>query len=163
MNANTLTRTSKPVDIKNIKQIVELMKASELTEFELEDSGFKLRITRDKGTFGAPVVQATPAVASEPTAGAPAPTPAASAPADDNLHVITSPMVGTFYRSPSPESPAFVDVGAKVGKDSAVCIVEAMKVMNEIQTDVSGTIVEILVDNEQTVEFGQPLFKVKPS
>ena len=140
------------------------MKRSELSEFELEEEGFKLRLTR-KGNEAPQVIQAVAAPAAQPLASAaPAAIPAAteSAPAEDpNLSTITSPMVGTFYSAASPESPSFVKVGQKTDADTVVCIIEAMKVMNEIQAELSGTIVECLVENGQAVEYGQPLFKVK--
>jgi acetyl-CoA carboxylase biotin carboxyl carrier protein len=152
------------LDLKAIKQVVELMKRSELSEFELEEEGFKLRLTR-KGNEAPQVIQAVAAPAAQPLASAaPAAVPAAteSTPAEDpNLSTITSPMVGTFYSAASPESPSFVKVGQKTDADTAVCIIEAMKVMNEIQAELSGTIVECLVENGQAVEYGQPLFKVK--
>lgn len=150
------------MDLKAIKQVVELMKRSELSEFELEEEGFKLRLTR-KGNEAPQVIQAVAAPAAQPLA-APAAVPAAteSTPAEDpNLSTITSPMVGTFYSAASPESPSFVKVGQKTDADTVVCIIEAMKVMNEIQAELSGTIVECLVENGQAVEYGQPLFKVK--
>lgn len=156
------------MDIKEIKQIVDLMKRSDLTEFELEEKELKLRICRSNGISAYGNGSAAPMVvtaAPPPAAVAPvaAPAPAAEAPAKDEpgVSVIKSPMVGTFYRSPSPDSPAFVDIGAKVKADSVVCIIEAMKVMNEIHAEVSGTIVELLVENGQAVEYGQALFKVK--
>lgn len=152
------------MDLKAIKQVVELMKRSELSEFELEEEGFKLRLTR-KGNEAPQVIQAVAAPAAQPLASAaPAAAPAAteSTPAEDpNLSTITSPMVGTFYSAASPESPSFVKVGQKTDADTVVCIIEAMKVMNEIQAELSGTIVECLVENGQAVEYGQPLFKVK--
>lgn len=152
------------MDLKAIKQVVELMKRSELSEFELEEEGFKLRLTR-KGNEAPQVIQAVAAPAAQPLASAePAAVPAAteSTPAEDpNLSTITSPMVGTFYSAASPESPSFVKVGQKTDADTVVCIIEAMKVMNEIQAELSGTIVECLVENGQAVEYGQPLFKVK--
>ena len=152
------------MDLKAIKQVVELMKRSELSEFELEEEGFKLRLTR-KGNEAPQVIQAVAAPAAQPLASAaPAAVPAAteSTPAEDpNLSTITSPMVGTFYSAASPESPSFVKVGQKTDADTVVCIIEAMKVMNEIQAELSGTIVEGLVENGQAVEYGQPLFKVK--
>ena len=155
------------MDLKAIKQVVELMKRSELSEFELEEEGFKLRLTR-KGSEAPQVIQAVAplaAPAAQPvTGGTPAAAPAApeSTPAEDpNLSTITSPMVGTFYSAASPESPSFVKVGQKTDADTVVCIIEAMKVMNEIQAELSGTIVECLVENGQAVEYGQPLFKVK--
>ena len=152
------------MDLKAIKQVVELMKRSELSEFELEEEGFKLRLTR-KGNEAPQVIQAVAAPAAQPLASAaPAAVPVAteSTPAEDpNLSTITSPMVGTFYSAASPESPSFVKVGQKTDADTVVCIIEAMKVMNEIQAELSGTIVECLVENGQAVEYGQPLFKVK--
>jgi acetyl-CoA carboxylase biotin carboxyl carrier protein len=155
------------LDLKAIKQVVELMKRSELSEFELEEEGFKLRLTR-KGSEAPQVIQAvapvTAPAAQSLASAAPAAAPAAteSAPAEDpNLSTITSPMVGTFYAAASPDSPSFVKVGQKTDADTVVCIIEAMKVMNEIQAELSGTIVECLVENGQAVEYGQPLFKVK--
>ncbi|MEO0795539.1 MAG: acetyl-CoA carboxylase biotin carboxyl carrier protein [Verrucomicrobiota bacterium] len=156
------------MDIKEIKQIVDLMKRSDLTEFELEEKELKLRICRNTGTVTAqPIaVQAAPAA---PATAAPAPAPAAPAGADaakpaadePGVSVIKSPMVGSFYRASNPDSKPFVDVGSKVKAESVVCIIEAMKVMNEINSEISGTITEILVENGQAVEYGQPLFKVK--
>ena len=151
------------MDLKAIKQVVELMKRSELSEFELEEEGFKLRLTR-KGSEAPQVIQAVAPVAAPATQPQASAAPAAieSAPAEDpNLSTITSPMVGTFYAAASPDSPSFVKVGQKTDADTVVCIIEAMKVMNEIQAELSGTIVECLVENGQAVEYGQPLFKVK--
>lgn len=148
------------MDLKIIKQVVDLMKRSELSEFEFEEEGFKLRLSRKNGEPAAPVYQAAPPA----PAAAPAPEAAAApaAPAEEKgVTTIKSPMVGTFYRAASPESPPFVDAGAKVGADTVVCIIEAMKVMNEIQAEIGGTIVEALVENGEAVEYGQPLFKVK--
>jgi len=151
------------LDIKLIKQVVDLMKRSELSEFEFEEEGFKLRLSRKNGEVAQQFVQ--PVAPAAPAPVAPAPAPAAEAPApaaeEKGISIITSPMVGTFYRAPSPDSPVFTDVGAKVGADSVVCIIEAMKVMNEIQAELSGTVTEVLVENGEAVEYGQPLFKVK--
>ena len=136
------------------------MKRSELSEFELEEEGFKLRLSRKNGETATQILQAAPAAAPAPAPAAAAPENAA--PAEEvGVSLVKSPMVGTFYRSPSPDSPAFVDVGAKISDDSVVCIIEAMKVMNEIQAETKGTIIEILVENGDSIEFGQPLFKVK--
>ncbi|MDP4611240.1 MAG: acetyl-CoA carboxylase biotin carboxyl carrier protein [Opitutales bacterium] len=149
------------MDLKVIKQVVDLMKRSELSEFEIEEEGFKLRLSRKNGE--APqVIHAAP-VAAAPAAAAPAAAPvAAAAPVDEQgIEVVKSPMVGTFYSAGSPESPAFAKVGDKIGADSIVCIIEAMKVMNEIQAEISGTITEVLIENGEAVEYGQPLFKVK--
>lgn len=159
------------MDLKQIKQIIELMKRSELTEFAVEEEGFKLKIRR--GTNGLPVVATArgsnpPFVQLDTTPPMPIPaaapaTPAATpAPAEEvGVTYIKSPMVGTFYRAASPESKPFTDMGAKVVENSVVCIIEAMKIMNEIQAETKGTVVEILVENGQPVEYGQRLFKIK--
>ena len=154
------------LEIKEIKQIVDLMKKSDLTEFAVEEENFKLKIKRDTGKEAqpqivsyapaAPAPQAAPAAAEAPAG----PAASAAAPADDNATYITSPMVGTFYSSPSPESPAYVKSGDKVSNDSIVCIIEAMKIMNEIQAEQSGSIAEVLVENGQPVEYGQRLFRL---
>lgn len=150
------------MDLTKIKQVVDLMKKSDLSEFEIQDQEFKLRIKRDVGGRAAPVASAPAApVAYAPApASAPGPAPAAVV-ADPNIKTINSPMVGTYYSTPSPENPAFVVVGSQVKVDSTVCIIEAMKVMNEIPSEIAGTIVECLVANGTSVEFGQPLFRVK--
>ncbi len=149
------------MDIKLIKQVVDLMKRSDISEFEFEEDGFKLRLS-SQTTQPPQAIQASPA----PQAPAPAETAATPEPAtptaeEKGISFIKSPMVGTFYRASSPESPAFVDVGAKITADSVVCIIEAMKVMNEIQAELGGTITEVLAENGDAVEYGQPLFKVK--
>ena len=158
------------MDLNKIKQVVDLMKKSDLSEFEIQDQEFKLRIKRDlpgRAVAPAPAAPAPVAAAPAPVAAAPAPVAAApaaaSAPAaaDPSIKVITSPMVGTFYATPSPENPPFVAVGSPVKADTVVCIIEAMKVMNEIQSEIAGTVVECLVANGTSVEFGQPLFRVK--
>ncbi len=156
------------MDLNKIKQVVDLMKKSDLSEFEIQDQEFKLRIKRDlPGRVAAPApVAAAPAAPvaaapAAPVAAAPAAPVAAAPAADPNVKVITSPMVGTFYATPSPDSPNFVAVGSPVKADTVVCIIEAMKVMNEIQSELSGTIVECLVASGTSVEFGQPLFRVK--
>ena len=152
------------------------MKRSDLTEFAVEEEGFKLKIRR--GTNGLPLVstsrgsnspfpegngQTVPPMASAPAAPAASLAPAAGAPAADEPGIIyvKSPMVGTFYGSPSPESKAFVEKGAKVSENTVVCIIEAMKIMNEIQAELKGTILEVLAENGQPVEYGQRLYKVK--
>ncbi len=162
------------MDLKQIKQIIDLMKRSDLTEFAVEEEGFKLKIRR--GTNGQPVVTSSgrssnspfvPAADTTPPMAAPASanpvTLVTAAPAGDEPGVtyIKSPMVGTFYRAGSPESKAFIDPGAKVTENTVVCIIEAMKIMNEIQAETKGTVIEILVENGQPVEYGQRLFKVK--
>lgn len=151
------------MELKDIKKVVQMMKENDLTEFLLEDDACTLQLKR--GSDGAPqIVAAAPQMVAAPAA-APVGVPAAApAPAvDDGLVEITSPMVGTFYRSPSPDTDSFVEVGSDVGDESVVCIIEAMKVMNEIQAEVKGTIKKILVDNATPVQFGQPLFLVDPA
>lgn len=158
------------MDLKQIKQIIELMKRSELTEFAVEEEGFKLKIRR--GANGLPVVSAgrgsnSPFMSADtsppmpiPVAAPPAEAPKAAA-EEAGVSFIKSPMVGTFYRAASPESKPFSDVGTKVVENSVVCIIEAMKIMNEIQAEAKGTILEVLVENGQPVEYGQRLFKLK--
>ena len=153
------------MDLKVIKQVVELMKRSEISEFEIEEEGFKLRLSRKNSETQ--IIHAAPAAAApavHATLQASSSTPAESAkpPTEDaNVSVIKSPMVGTFYAASSPESPPFAKIGDKVTTASIVCIIEAMKVMNEIHAETAGAITEVLVENGDTVEYGQPLFKVK--
>jgi len=156
------------MELKDIKKVVQLMKENDLSEFLLEDESCTLQLKRggDQVTqmvTAAPQMVAAPALApaAAPVASAAIETAASSA--DDGLIEITSPMVGTFYRSPSPDMDFFVEVGSSIGAESVVCIIEAMKVMNEINAEVSGTIKKILVDNATPVQFGQPLFLVEPS
>jgi acetyl-CoA carboxylase biotin carboxyl carrier protein len=161
------------LDLKQIKQIIDLMKRSDLTDFSVEEEGFKLAIRRN--STGQPV--ATTSQYSMP----PFPTvldqsgggqgngltnssvgPAGTGDKEEaGITFIKSPMVGTFYRSPSPESASFVDPNAKVSENTVVCIIEAMKIMNEIQAETKGTVLEVLVENGQPVEYGQKLFKLK--
>jgi len=157
-----------PVDLKDIKAIIDLMRKNDLSVFELEKDGFKLRL--QKGANG-PILT-TPIAIAPGLAGAAINAPAAnmeteggtseqSAGAGGSLKDISSPMVGTFYRSPSPEAPAFVDVGSTVTEDTVVCIIEAMKVMNEIKAETNGTVAEVLIENGKPVQFGQALFRVR--
>ncbi len=146
------------------------MKRSELSEFEFEEEGFKIKIKRGSG--GMPIISSAPQSAnpfpvatmeSAAAKAAPAAPAAATAAGGDEagFAYVKSPMVGTFYRSPSPENPPFVENGTKVEEKSVVCIIEAMKIMNEIQSEAKGTVVEVLVENGQPVEYGQRLFKIK--
>jgi acetyl-CoA carboxylase biotin carboxyl carrier protein len=153
------------VDLKDIKAIIDLMKKNSITEFELERQDSKIRLKR--GLNGGAAAEELPPLASLPMAisqAAPAAPVSASAPqpASTGEIEIKSPMIGTFYRSPSPEAGSYVEVGSDVHPDSVVCIIEAMKVMNEIKAEVKGVITQILVENAKPVEFGQPLFKVRP-
>lgn len=159
------------MDLKQIKQIIDLMKRSELTEFAVEEEGFKLKIRR--GPTGFPVVSSgkssnppfaaaseSPPALTSLTGTSPG-FPVVPTKEETDITYIKSPMVGTFYRAASPESKPFSDIGTKVVENTPVCIIEAMKIMNEIQAEAKGTIIEILVENGQPVEYGQKLFKVK--
>jgi len=155
------------LDLKQIKQIIDLMKRSELTEFAVEEEGFKLKIRRGPNGFpvvasnGGPSPSATPEpMTSAPISGGPA-TATSDAKEEPGITYIKAPMVGTFYRSPSPESPPFVEANAKVTENTVICIIEAMKIMNEIQAEAKGTVLDVMVENGQPVEYGQRLFKIK--
>ena len=160
------------IDIRKLKELVKLMVANDLTELDLRDPEEQVTLRRpNQWTASAPTAStAAPAPAVTPVAPAPAAAaepvaspPAAPAAADPGLVAISSPMVGTFYSSPSPDADAFVSVGAKVGAETVVCMVEAMKIFNEIKADCSGTIEQICVNNGDAVEFGQDLFLVRPA
>ncbi|MGQ9022678.1 acetyl-CoA carboxylase biotin carboxyl carrier protein [Bacillus sp. 18-5] len=153
--------------IEEIHELIKLIDESTIDEFTYENEGAKIKLKKNKEVVqqvAAPVapVQAAPAQQA-PKAQAPAQTesPAQEAAASENLHKITSPMVGTFYASSSPEAGPYVTTGSKVKENTVVCIVEAMKLFNEIEAEVKGEIVEVLAENGQLVEFGQPLFLVK--
>ncbi len=150
------------MDLKEIKAIVDLMTRNGLSEFELEKEDFKLRVKRGPTgeyttTSSGPIIQLPPQAAHNVPS-----TPIIPPTNVEPLLTITSPTVGTFYRSPSPSLPAYVEVGQEVKEDTVVCIIEAMKVMNEIKAEVSGVIVEVLAQNEKVVDFGRPLFSVRP-
>ncbi|HUS39512.1 MAG: acetyl-CoA carboxylase biotin carboxyl carrier protein [Pirellulales bacterium] len=142
-------------DLKKIRRLVELMKEHDLNEMDLEQGEQRIRLRR--GITGQVMTNSMPAPVAAPAGGG---KPTVE---DTNIVTINSPMVGTFYTSPSPEAGAYVKVGDHVGDDSTVCIVEAMKVFNEIPAETSGKIVAILVENGEPVEYGQPLFKVDTS
>ena len=148
-------------DVRKVRRLVEMMNEHELAEVDLRQGDQRIRLRRGME----PVVSlgpAAPAPASPPpTAASPSGGEAPAADDDSNATYITSPMVGTFYTSSSPESPAFVSVGDQVGPDTTVCIVEAMKVFNEIPAECSGTIAAVLVNNGDSVEYGQKLFQLK--
>ena len=155
------------MDLKDIKSIIDLMKKHAISEFELEKEGFKIKLKRGpNGGVGPPqyeeLPQATPVALPVPLSAQAAPVPIPAPPTRVEQD-IKSPMIGTFYRAPSPESAPYVEVGTEVNPESVVCIIEAMKVMNEIKAETKGVIVEVLVENAKPVEFGQPLFKVRPS
>ena len=160
------------MDLKDIKGIVDLMKKNAVSEFEMEEGDFKIKLKRDSGkplssAAGLPVAQieAMSPVAQTPVAQVqiPAAAPKATPQSAPEGTEIKSPMIGTFYRKPSPDADTYVDVGAVVEPDTVVCIVEAMKVMNEIKAEVKGTITEALVEDGKPVEYGQALFRIEPN
>ena len=148
------------MEIKDIKRIVEMMKSNDLTSFSMKDENFELAMQRGSDE---PQVVYAPAPVAAPVAAAPVAAPVEVA-VDENegLIEIPSPIVGTFYRKPAPDAENFASVGTEVTEDTVVCIVEAMKVMNEIKADVKGVIKKILVDESSPVQYGQPLFLVEP-
>ena len=144
-----------------IKAVLKLLEDNDIREFEYEDEDLRLGIKR--GAETAPVIAAAaaaPVAAAAISAAGPA--AGAASPAQESGHLVKSPFVGTFYRSPSPESPPFTEVGQKVTVGQTLCIVEAMKLMNEIEADISGTVKKILADNSQAVEYDQALFVIEP-
>lgn len=154
------------MDLEQIKAIIAMMKENDLTEFSMEQDGLKIRIRRGPEGFQQTVTVAPPPpAASAPAVAASAaietPAPAAAVPAS-GLKYINSPMVGTLYRSPSPDAPHYIEVGQAVDEETVVCIIEAMKVMNEIKAEMKGVIAEVLIENAKPVEFGQKLFAVRP-
>ncbi len=155
-------RSQTKLDLAEVRRLVNLMETKDLAEVEIELEGKRVRVVRSvPGAMSAMPVAAF----AQPVAPAPAPAAAAevdAAPAKRGVE-IPSPMVGTFYRSPGPDAAPFVEVGDRIGVETVVCIIEAMKVMNEIKAEVEGEILEILVQNGEPVEFGQPLFLIRPS
>jgi acetyl-CoA carboxylase biotin carboxyl carrier protein len=148
------------IDMRKLKELVKLMVNNDLSEMDLRDTEEQVTIRRQGETV---VTQSPSAVAQAPVVGTDPPTNVASAEQSTEEGVeIVSPMVGTFYPSPDPNSPSFVDIGDEVTDDSTVCIVEAMKIFNEIKAQCNGTIIKVLVSSGDPVEFGQPLFLVKP-
>ena len=159
-------RSESTLTLETIRSLAQVMKDFELSELELtQPSGERLRLSgrRIEAVMTAPPVQAASVAAPTPVAVPAAPPVSGKPPAvDKSVTVITAPLVGTFYRSASPESPAFVEVGQRVKKGQTLCIIEAMKLMNDMPSDVSGKIVKVCVDNGTTVEYGQQLFLVDP-
>ena len=158
------------MDLKDIKAIIDLMKKNSVSEFELEKEDFKIKLKRSaNGGAAAPVAyEEAPLVTYAPpvalASGAPSMTGAPTAAGlNSGEQEIKSPMIGTFYRSPSPEAGPYVEVGMEVNPETVVCIIEAMKVMNEIKAEARGIITQVLIENGKPVEFGQPLYKIRPS
>jgi len=149
------------IDYKEIIKIIDLLEERDLSEFELEVEGFKIKITRS---------QTQPAISESPSPPGPSKEnaihPLSVEPSSNkdknNLHFITSPMVGTFYRAPDPSSPPFVEIGETIHKNQTLCIIEAMKLMNEIESDIDGVLDDVYVENGKPVEYGKKLFAIKP-
>jgi len=152
------------MELQDVLKLLEIMEKHSLDEIEVEQAGTRIRLKKAGLMQMAAPVMAAPAPVALAHAAAPAAAPAASAPraeADADLVKITSPMVGTFYRAPSPDADPFASPGSAVAVDQVVCIIEAMKVMNEIKSEIEGEVVSVLVENGESVEFGQPLFAVR--
>ncbi|MDI4632617.1 acetyl-CoA carboxylase biotin carboxyl carrier protein [Pelomonas sp. V22] len=152
------------MDLRKLKTLIDLVSESNISELEITEADGKVRIVKQDGSAMVPMTQvmqapmAAPAVAAAPVATA---APVAAAPAEEVGHKVKSPMVGTFYRSSSPNAKPFVEVGQSIKEGEAICIIEAMKIMNEIEADKTGTVTKILVENGQPVEFGQALFIIE--
>jgi len=162
------------MDVKNLKRLIRLVEQSDINELEIEDSGTRVKIVKNQYAFPTQVLPQGP----PPSAGLPVENPGSALPApsappsaeasesevadESHLAVVTSPMVGTFYRAPSPGAPPFVEPGDRVSVGQTLCILEAMKLMNELQCETAGVIRKICVENGQPVEFGQKLFLIEP-
>jgi len=157
----------KPEDIEDLKQLIEFLKENQVAEFDLDRGDMKIRLKFNQGAapVAAPVLAHVPLVATSGMQSVapppPAPAPSPSAEPESDLHIVKSPIVGTYYGSPSPGAAPFVSPGDHVEKGQVICIVEAMKLMNEIEADASGEIVKCLVTNGQPIEYGQPLFSIR--
>ncbi|MBI5454526.1 MAG: acetyl-CoA carboxylase biotin carboxyl carrier protein [Deltaproteobacteria bacterium] len=150
------------MDIKDVKAIYKFLRETDITEFELEGADGKVRIKRGSVAPAMEAVEVKP----QPQVGAPKDEKketASEKARSENIRIVTSPMVGTFYRSPSPEAPAFVELGSIVKSSQTMCIIEAMKLMNEVESEYNGKVVSILVENGQPVEYGEPLFHIEVS
>jgi acetyl-CoA carboxylase biotin carboxyl carrier protein len=169
--ARNAQRPAPSVNMEELRELIGLLRENGLAELELENEGFRVRLRRESASEP-PSHAAAPAPAPAPAPAAPTPaSPAApahpgtqattAASQDQDLHIIPSPIVGTFYRSPSPAADPFVKIGSNVEPESVVCIIEAMKLMNEIQAEATGEVVKIYVENGQPVEYGQPLFGIR--
>ena len=160
------------IDLEFLEKLIQAVDASSIDTIELERGGTKVRLSKTPAQnvmpvaaapAAAPMAAPAPAAASAPAAGGGDAAPAAAPAPASNLVDITAPMVGTFYRSPAPDAPAYTDVGAKVSVGDTLCIIEAMKLMNELEAEQAGEIAEICVENGEPVEYGQVLFRIKPA
>lgn len=146
------------MELDEIRQLIELLKETDITELQIEREGAKLKIKREKFMTSYEAFPPARHAAASPAQ----PKPGEEVVEEEKLHTIASPIVGIFHRAPSPESAPFVDTGTVVKKGQILCIVEAMKLMNEIESDIDGTVVKILIENGQPVEYGEPLFLIEP-
>ena len=149
------------MDISEIRKLIRLIQDTDVTEIEVSDGSHTVRLSRQSTSAPVQLVQQPQAAPAAPMVGAPAAAPAA-APAHDEAHLLKSPMVGTFYRSASPDAEPFASEGKKIKKGDTLCIIEAMKLMNEIEAEYDGVVEEVLVENATPVEYGQPLFVIRP-
>jgi len=168
--ARNAQRPAPSVNMEELRELIELLRDNGLAELELENEGFRVRLRRESAASEPASHAAAPPPAPAPAPAAPTPPAAPAHPGtqattaasqDQDLHIIPSPIVGTFYRSPSPAADPFVKIGSNVEPESVVCIIEAMKLMNEIQAEATGEVVKIYVENGQPVEYGQPLFGIR--
>ena len=168
--ARAAQKPAASVNMDELRELITLLRENGLAELELENEGFRVRLRRDSALVDSSHVASAPPAAPIEKTPAPAPAPTASHPGaqattdashDQDLHIIASPIVGTFYRSPSPSADPFVKIGSHVEPDTVVCIIEAMKLMNDIQAETAGEVVKIYVENGQPVEYGQPLFGIR--
>lgn len=157
---------SSELDWNEVDRVLKLMAKHGLEEFEYSDGSLHVRLKKASAAApAAPVEVASAGPPAESAASAPAPTHSAPPPVqapEENLHIVKSPIVGTFYGAPNPGAPSFVQVGDQVGSGQVLCIIEAMKLMNEIESDIAGEIARIMVENGQPVEYGEPLFAIRP-
>ena len=149
------------MDLRKLKTLIDLVSESNISELEITEADGKVRIVKADPARAALQLVPAPAVQAMPPAAAPAATPTAPVVEVETGHTVKSPMVGTFYRSPSPDAKAFVEIGQAIKEGEPICIIEAMKIMNEIEADKSGTVTRVLCENGQAVEFGQPLFVIE--
>lgn len=149
------------MDLRKIKTLIQLLQESELAEIEIRDGEESVRLSRASTVTAVPAAPAVAVAVAPPTAAEPAPAAEPASPAQPEGEQVTSPMVGTFYSAPSPTSPAFVKVGDRVNAGDVLCVIEAMKTMNHIESEYSGEVAAVLVENSEPVEFGQPLFIIR--
>ncbi len=151
------------IDYKELTRLIELLEEKNLSHFELEYQGLHISISRGHPQSAVQIAMPAQPLETPLKPEAPAPTSQANPEENDNLHYVTSPMVGTFYRAPDPSAPPFVKIGEPAIKNKTLCIIEAMKLMNEVESDVDGTVEKIFIKNGKPVEYGQKLFAIKPN